>query len=492
MKKRALVIYILFHFFLANAFLSAQNPSIQIEPDIRVFAVLAALQASGLQFEGRGGPVRAAILRDLDTIPAELKAKLGKFVTDHLEGKKAEDQVAKYVSLALLTDGPPEFALSLETKDLPPDALSVAEFLPLVKELYSSAKLESIWSGQRRYYDKAVSDYRPTINQIILTTDGYLRMVSGSFLDRRLFIIPDFLAPDNAFNARTYRDTYYLVFSPAEKLATGEFRHQYLHFLLDPYALRFTLNRDTRLALAKLAESGSGIEERYRSDIQFLVTESLIRAIELRMGKVPEGEASVALDATIRAGGLLARHFYDALADFEAKPEGMRLYYPVMAKSVEMEKVSANFTEAQKTIPIVEKKPEPTEVEKMLRTANTNLGNNNLANAAEGFQQVLQTYDENNGEALYGLGIIASIQNRREIAKDYFSRALQSPKSEKATKVWSHIYLGRIADLEENRQEAVQQYQSAIDSGDNTRNAQEVAQKGLREPFNPRKSGTSP
>jgi len=128
----------------------------------------------------------------------------------------------------------------------------------------------------------------------------------------------------------------------------------------------------------------------------------------------------------------------------------------------------------------------------MLRTANTNLGNNNLANAAEGFQQVLQTYDENNGEALYGLGIIASIQNRREIAKDYFSRALQSPKSEKATKVWSHIYLGRIADLEENRQEAVQQYQSAIDSGDNTRNAQEVARKGLREPFNPRKSGTSP
>src|SRR5262245_32475214 len=126
MKKRSLVIYTLFFFLFTTAFLSAQNPSIQIEPDFRVFAVLAALQASGLQFEGRGGPVRAAIIRDLDAIPPELKARLGKFVTDHLEGKKAEDQVAKYVSLALLTDGPPEFALSLQTKDLPPDALPVA------------------------------------------------------------------------------------------------------------------------------------------------------------------------------------------------------------------------------------------------------------------------------------------------------------------------------------------------------------------------------
>jgi hypothetical protein len=130
-------------------------------------------------------------------------------------------------------------------------------------------------------------EYRPTINQIILVTDGYLRMASGSFLDRQLLIIPEFLAPPNAFNARTYRDNYYLVFGPSGKLATDEFRHQYLHFLLDPYALRFTLAREKRTALQKFLETAQGIDDAYRNDLQFVVTESLIRAVELRMNKIP-------------------------------------------------------------------------------------------------------------------------------------------------------------------------------------------------------------
>jgi hypothetical protein len=120
--------------------------------------------------------------------------------------------------------------------------------LELVKEFYAAGKVEAVWSHHRARYDQAVVEYQPTINQIILLTDGYLRMASGSFLDRQFLIIPDFLAPPNAFNARTYRDNYYLVFGPAGKLAIDEFRHQYLHFLLDPYALRFTLARDKRSA----------------------------------------------------------------------------------------------------------------------------------------------------------------------------------------------------------------------------------------------------
>jgi tetratricopeptide (TPR) repeat protein len=274
-------------------------------------------------------------------------------------------------------------------------------------------------------------------------------------------------------------------------LASDEFRHQYLHFLLDPYALRFTLPRETRLALTQFIDTTPNIDEQYRSDLQFLVTESLIKAVELRMNKAPESTASTELDAAIRAGAVLARHFYESLKTFEESPEGIRLFYPTMVKSIVMDKVTSAFAEAQKTAVVVQKKPEPTELEKVLREANAQLGNNNLETAVEQFQKVLETYDDTNGEALYGLGIIASIQNRREIAKNYFSRALQSPSSENATKVWSHIYLGRIFDLEENRQDAIQQYQSAIDLGDDTRSAQEVARRGLKEPFSPRKPASA-
>jgi hypothetical protein len=47
-------------------------------------------------------------------------------------------------------------------------------------------------------------------------------------------------------------------------------------------------------------------------------------------------------------------------------------------------------------------------------------------------------------------------------------------------------------DLEENRQGAIQQYQSALDLGDNTRSAQEVARRGLEEPFSAQKPSVSP
>jgi tetratricopeptide (TPR) repeat protein len=487
---KSLVIVLCFPVFAGALF--AQTLSIAIQPDIRVFSVLSALQVAGLQPGSRSShPARSSILNDLQGVSPDLRARLQKFVQDHMEGKKPEDQPAKYISLALLTEGPPDFKLTLEAKNLPPDAFSVFEFLDLVKELYTSARLEAVWSNNRKFYDQAILDYRPTINQIILTTDGYLRIASGSFLDRRLFIVPDFLAPPNTFNARTYRENYYLVFGPSEKLASDEFRHQYLHFLLDPYALRFTLPRETRLALTQFIDTTPNVDEQYRSDLQFLVTESLIKAVELRMNKVPESTANTELDTAIRTGAVLARHFYESLKTFEESPEGIRLFYPTMVKSIVMDKVTSAFAEAQKTVVVVKTKPEPTELEKLLREANAELGNNNLETAVEQFQKVLETYDDTNSEALYGLGIIASIQNRREIAKNYFSRALQSPSSENATKVWSHIYLGRIFDLEENRQEAIQQYQSAIDLGDDTRSAQEVARRGLKEPFSPRKPASA-
>ncbi len=120
-----------------------------------------------------------------------------------------------------------------------------------------------------------------------------------------------------------------------------------------------------------------------------------------------------------------------------------------------------------------------------------NLAANNLEAAVEQFQQVLES-DAANGEALYGLGLVATMKNKREIAADYFSKAVASPTAGKSVKVWAHIYLGRIFDGEQKRTEALQQYQSAIALGDNTRNAQDAAQRGLREPFSAKKAAPSP
>ena len=457
--------------------------------------MLAALQEAGLAAgSAEAHPSRAAVSKEFQSLPSELRGRLQKFYVSHMDGKGAEDQAAKYISLALMTEGPPDFKLTMPANQLPPDAFSVRDFVELVKEFYASVKLEAVWSRHRARIDQVVLEYRPTIDQIILTTDGYLKIASGSFLDRQFLIIPEFLAPANVFNARTYRDSYYLVVGPSGKLAIDEFRHQYLHFLLDPFSLRYTLPREKRAALQKFLEATPGIEEPYRNDVQFLVTESLIRAVELRIKKVPEAEASLDLDSATRGGAVLARQFYRELQTFEASPEGIRIFYPSMMKNVDIEPLPAAFAEAQKNAPPPQKKAEPRElsaVEKLLQQANSNLAANNLEAAVEQFQQVLES-DAANGEALYGLGLVATMKNKRDIAADYFMKAVASPTAGKPVKVWAHIYLGRIFDSDQKRDEALQQYQSAIALGDNTRNAQDAARRGLREPFSARKAAPSP
>ena len=172
-------------------------------------------------------------------------------------------------------------------------------------------------------------------------------------------------------------------------------------------------------------------------------------------------------------GRCLARQFYRELQTFEVGPEGIRIYYPTMMKNVEDGYTADGLCRGTEERTSPQKKAEPRElsaVEKLLRQANVNLAASNLEAAVEQFQQVLES-DAANGEALYGLGLVATMKNKREIAADYFSKAVASPTAGKSVKVWAHIYLGRIFDGEQKRTEALQQYQSAIALGDNTRNA---------------------
>jgi tetratricopeptide (TPR) repeat protein len=472
----------------------AQKLKITINSDIRVFTVLTALYQAGLDFGAANmDPVQQQISQEFKELPAALTEQMRTYYKAHTFGIKPEELMSRYISLALLCEGPPDFKLSLPLTTMPPDALSVYEFLDLVRKFYTAGRIEAVWSRYQRDYDEAIITYRPLIDRVILMTDGYLRIPSGSFLDRQLTIIPELQAPPNSFNGRTYRENYYLVFGPSDHLKSDEIRHQYLHFALDHYALRYTLPREIRQQLSQFAETAPSLQAQYREDQQFLVTESLIRAIELRMNKVPDSQAEGLIDGYVRAGALLARFFYEILPEFEKSGEGIRVAYPNMLKAVQMDRVRAAFEAAQKApIPALPAHPEPSEVEKLLRRADASLGENEVQKAKGFYQTVLKNHDINNGAAWFGLGVISSIENDRQSARDDFMKALQSPSSEKSTKVWAHIYLARLYDVDGNRKEAISEYQAAIDLGDNTRNAQEVAQRGLKVPFSVKKKPVSP
>jgi hypothetical protein len=75
-------------------------------------------------------------------------------------------------------------------------------------------------------------------------------------------------------------------------------------------------------------------------------------------------------------------------------------------------------------------------------------------------------------------------------ARDYFEQALKATSEPKVV-AWSHIYLGRIFDLqddEENGQlrvQAVTHYKAALDVSGSLPEAKAAAEQGLQKPYAP-------
>jgi hypothetical protein len=53
---------------------------------------------------------------------------------------------------------------------------------------------------------------------------------------------------------------------------------------------------------------------------------------------------------------------------------------------------------------------------------------------------------------------------------------------------WSHIYLGRIFDIQEKRDIAVEHYRAALAAGDSSADTKAAAERGLTEPYQARKT----
>ena len=69
------------------------------------------------------------------------------------------------------------------------------------------------------------------------------------------------------------------------------------------------------------------LEESFRNDISLLVTECMVRAIEIRTtGNKQTAEAMrlQAVDDAVKQGYILTRYFYNALLAFEKDPAGLR------------------------------------------------------------------------------------------------------------------------------------------------------------------------
>jgi hypothetical protein len=105
----------------------------------------------------------------------------------------------------------------------------------------------------------------------------------------------------------------------------------------------------------------------------------------------------------------------------------------------------------------------------------------------EAIQEYQRALDLQPGNSLanFRMGEAMFYQKNYQSAANAFRAALSGDLDPKWTDVWSHIYIGKIWDLLDQRARAVNEYSLAQHTGDDTAGAQAEATRYLQKPFSP-------
>jgi hypothetical protein len=338
-------------------------------------------------------------------------------------------------------------------------------------------------------YDALIERYHGPLSKMMFDTDIYLKLPTAGYLGRQFTVYLEPMGAPAQTNARIYGVDYFVVISTASFAGKMEMiRHTYLHYVLDPMAMK---RPEAMKRIGALLESvrTAPMDESFRTDISLLVTECLIRAIEARtsgMGKGMDDRREQAVRSSMNQGFILTQYFYDALAKFEKEPVGFRDAYGEMLGAIDVKgeaKRAAGIEFANQASPEVVYLPRrgPSQ---LLVTAENRLSAGDPNGAQKLAQEALDEQREDPGRALFILAQVATVNRDMEGARNYFQRALGVAK-EPAVVAWSHIYLGRIFDLQEEREAAVGHYRAALEAGSTLPEAKAAAERGLQQPYEP-------
>ena len=98
------------------------------------------------------------------------------------------------------------------------------------------------------------------------------------------------------------------------------------------------------------------------------------------------------------------------------------------------------------------------------------------------YQRALEV-NRNSSLSHYRVGEVFFLQANYQSAANEFREALNGDLEPKWTEVWARINLGKIFDITGQRERAVNEYNLAIRTKDNTQGAQEEAARYLKTPF---------
>ena len=466
----------------------------QLDASETLFTVLAALNASGYDYDldsNANSPVRKQIrdlvgARHLDSLE-----ELRKFFAAH-RPQDPRAELSQYISFALTLNGPPDFQSNFKSEELPPDVRPLEGLSIRIARFYQEAGIGSLWRQFHPAYDRVIANYHDGVTRALLETNAYLRNPTSGFRGRRFQIYIDLLGPPNQVQTRSYKDDYFVVVTPSVEPEVDQVRHAYLHYLLDPLALRYYEPLSRLKPLAGFANPAPALDDSYKDDFLLLATECVIKAVESRLAHSAQERQALAAQA-LSEGFILTPAFAEGLALYEKQEQALNQYYVDLVGQVDLEHEDRRLDKVQfakqAAVKIAKQAPPPAEPvlsdgEKILAQAEDLYKERDLERARQAYLKVLDHTDDKSlhAKAYYGLARIAALQKDPELSEKLFQKTLEmSPDDE--TKSWSYLYLGRLADAAGQRDEAEKDYRAVLAIQGAPASVKTAAEKGLAEPF---------
>ncbi len=492
--------------------------AITLETSEPLFALAAALNSCGYDADlANSVPVRQQIRTELAAAVAATPEaeKSHTALCAFLRGHTLTDagrNVAQYISLALYTSA--DLMPVADLTELPPDAAQVAEVLPLLRTFSEQTHLHALWIQHRPDYAALVDKLHDPLSRMILGTNVYLHLPISTYDGRRFLVLVEPLLAPSAINARIYGANYIIAVSPT---AAGSFhleqiRHTFLHYEVEPmiYARASAMDRLQPL-LRTVADAP--IDFTYKSDIVALITECLIKAIEARTmdpGLVKPIKPSAihqrtdmehfdqamsayqrqveavrrnAADTATHHGWILTDYFYNQLIAEERDNISLRDNIGQMVYGMDVDRqrhIAQQLTFTPDTSAEVVHRVAP--APNALQLAEIKLSTGDAAAARSMAQTILADPHGDRSGADYLLGRIDLLQRQPEQARSHFEAALTQGRDPR-TLAWSHIYLGRLYDVQTDRKRALQEYGAALAVPAVQPEARAAAAAGLKAPF---------
>ena len=473
--------------------------NIDFRADLRLFTVMAALNAAGFDYERPNqdmSPVRQAVRLALKDLEPSLSSRLTAFYQSHRDIQEESRQQIAYTSLALLIADAPAFSLTEEEDTIPDDVLKIQSFVKLVEEFYRVAQIERLWPRFRDAYQAESQAYRPVLEKVIEDILRYFRIGPRRVLNRQIILIPNLLNAKDLVNARNLDRTYYIVVGPTDEPENNysSLQHEYLHVLIDPLVEKFAAQLGSRKEILKLAHAQPKLKRVYRDSVTLVVIESLIESIALRLR--PPRDLSAQILRLFRQGTVLVPFFYRELVAYE---ESRMLSFPTYAEFLLQSAGADSLKDDTKRMDVIEAKIQERdrqeaerqlqaqqEVERrnlissMLSEAGRLISSQEFEAARQKLGQLLDE-DPGNGNAYFYLGQIADQLEEHQHSFEYYQLAAEAPSNPPWIRAWSLVRMGKFLAFQDQFAQARLRFEEALTFEGELRGARDRAERAIKE-----------